>query len=109
MQSEAGPAASSSSRALAAVAGSTDHGWLVLGEGTTGAAPCDHSDCEACTAAPGCGWCAERHTCMQGGDEGAPRRAFELARTKQARAARRARVAKVIRARVPRRWCRGRR
>ena len=32
--------------------------------------PCKLASCEACTATPGCGWCAERHECMQGGDEG---------------------------------------
>ena len=28
------------------------------------------ASCDNCTSAPGCGWCSERHRCMQGGDFG---------------------------------------
>ena len=77
LMSEAGPAASSSrsspSTALASVSAGSgvgrSHEWLELGRGTTAAAPCSAVECEACTASPGCGWCAERHQCMQGGEE----------------------------------------
>ena len=44
--------------------------WSLVGAGSTGVAPCQHSSCGECTAQPGCGWCAERHACMQGGDDG---------------------------------------
>ena len=32
--------------------------------------PCSHATCSDCAQEPGCGWCAERHVCMQGGDDG---------------------------------------
>ena len=38
---------------------------------TTGPPPCNQTSCAACAATPGCGWCTERGTCIQG-DAAAP-------------------------------------
>ena len=46
-------------------------------EGTSGPPPCNHTSCEACAAAEGCGWCAESHRCLQHGEGGGPCNADE--------------------------------
>ena len=33
--------------------------------------PCDHTACDACSAEPGCGWCAASNQCLQGNTAGA--------------------------------------
>ena len=69
--SEAGLVDASESEGEGASGGGLYQAWLGLGGGTTGPAPCMHNDCAACVTDAGCGWCAERHQCMQGGDEAA--------------------------------------
>ena len=42
-----------------------------VGGGNLMRKPCDHTACDACSAEPGCGWCAASNQCLQGNTAGA--------------------------------------
>ena len=59
-----------SDNAAIAAAGleTSSRGWELLGVGTGRGAPCNQTSCTQSIAAAGCGWCAERQRCLQGGE-----------------------------------------